>query len=237
MKTNLLCRIIILISLIIFLNVIQVYATDDLEDKESEKNINDIYYTWKDYNDEELNKIIGNSDDIDVASFLCSLTEEELEEILAKDTMLLNEITFYKTTDFNENESDLTIESKKIYWEYLLELAYTPQPSAVIADTKTGYFYLQIKGDGKTTKRKIQIKISGTDFSKQYKATFSEVAVDGYSDNHNLTLKTSSSSLELASQSSSRAYYEIAVLKFTYKKSAHYKATSEFSRKSKWVQI
>lgn len=231
MKTKL-HRIIILFFLIIFINFIPVYATDTIEDEEITEKITDVYDTWKDYCDKELSYIIGNSDDLDVAAFLCSLTEDELEEILSKDTMLLNEITFYEPTDFNENESDLVVESEKIYWEYLFELAYTPQPLAVVADTKTGYFYLQIKGNGVTTKRKIQIKISGTDLSKQYTATFSEVSIDGYSDNHSLTLKTSSSDIELASQTGSRSYYEIAVLKFTYKKPAHYKASGDYSGKN-----
>lgn len=234
-------RIIILFVTLIFAVNVGVYGTDKYGtdqtsynyDNAETRTINDIIEDWKGLEDEELNEIIGNSDDVDVARFLVRLSEQDLAEILKRETMLLNPITFYKPVEGSKDDvyTEQEIESHKIYWEYLMSLANQPSPMSVIATSKTGYFYIVIEGDGVTTKRKVQVTITNTNLAYQQTAKFSEVAVSGYSDKHNFTIKTASNKTQLGSSSGSNKYYEIAVLKFTYLKPAHYQTKGSYSGK------
>ena len=234
----------LLIMFLLLFSFTYVYADFDNKEDDGENTyeetltINDIIDTWKDLSDEELTNIIGNSEDIDVANFLNDLSEDDLKEILSRKTMLLNIITSYKAKEDSEDEvyTEQEIESEQIYWEYLLSLVKKKpggmlKASAPVASTKTGYCYIQIEGNGVKTRRKIQVTLQTTSVNDQQTATFKEVAVDGYSDNHSFTIKTASSKTQYAWQDGSRKYYEIVVLQLSYKKPAHYKATASYPNK------
>ncbi len=211
----------------LLLSITNVYAQEDIA--EEKKTIKDIVNEWKDIEDEELNDIIGNSEDIDIANFLLDLSEEELKEILSRNTMLLNTITFYKpiVAEIAEDEVEQEVESKETYWKYLISLANKPMTLAAgTATTKTGYFYIVIEGNGSTTKRKVQVTITNTNLSNKQTAKFSEVAVSGYSDSHKFTIISASTKTELADK-----YYAIFALKFSYTKPAHYLAKGSYSDK------
>lgn len=221
------------------------------EDTLTDQTINDILYEWKNYSDVELNEIIANSEDKDIAIFLTTLSDEELDVLLEKDTMLLNEITFYSEEENDEEEnaeeendkeqeentkdgkddSKQLIENKQVYWEYLMQLAYKPQATAVYASSKTGYFYIKLSGNGTTEKVKIQVTITSTNLSNQQKATYSWVETTTTSNKDEFKLLWSSANTQLATKTGSVSYYEIAILKFSYKKTAHYRSTSSYENK------
>ena len=83
--------------------------------------------------------------------------------------------------------------------------------------SKKGYFYIQISGNGKITKRRIEVTISSADRTKEQTVQFSDSAVNGSANNHNFKLLTTSATTKKANQ-----YYVIFVLKFSYTKPAHY---------------
>ena len=92
--------------------------------------------------------------------------------------------------------------------------------------SKTGYFYIQISGNGKTTKRKIQVTLNSTDMTKEQTVKFTETSVNGYSDNHNFQITTATSKTKLTDD-----YYTILTMEFTYTKPAHYMASGDYSNK------
>lgn len=223
---------IFIVLMLILVNFKIVYADNEI--KEEISTINDVFDTWKDLSDEQLNEIVANSEDTDLAIFLTTLSDEELDFLLEKDTMLLNEITFYEEGETVENEdvySEQKVESRQIYWEYLMRLAYKPQANAIYATSKTGYYYLNISGDGTTSKYKIQITITNTNLSNQQTAKYSYVEVTSTSNKKEFKLLWASGSTQLATKSGDRSYYEIVALKFSYKKTAHYRSTSSYENK------
>ena len=92
--------------------------------------------------------------------------------------------------------------------------------------SKTGYFYIQISGNGKTTKRLIKVELSSTDMTKEQTVKFSEAGVTGYSDNHNFQISTTTSKTKQTGD-----YYTILTMNFTYTKPAHYMSSGEYSNK------
>lgn len=158
-------------------NILQLTDIAD-ENSESKKNIADVYENWKNLSDEELNEVIAYTDENMLSEFLKSLNEEELNMIISKDTMLKNNINIYSPENSDEEVSEQKIEKTQIYYKYLLEL----QPQIMTLanaefSTKQGFFFIQISGDGKTTKRKITVTLSSTDRVNTQTVKFSEVAV------------------------------------------------------------
>lgn len=87
--------------------------------------------------------------------------------------------------------------------------------------SKKGFFYIQISGNGKTTKRKIQVTLNSTDRSNSQTVTFSDVSSGSdYANNHNFKILTTTSTTKKADK-----YYVILIFKFSYTKPAHYIAS------------
>ena len=108
-----------------------------------------------------------------------------------------------------------------------VSFSYKEVHAAVNFKTKTGYFYVQIQGDGKTTKRKIQISLASTDRTKTQTATISDVSSGSdYPNNHNFSLKTTS-----AKTKSADGVYSILILTISYTKPAHYRAIPDYKNK------
>ncbi len=94
--------------------------------------------------------------------------------------------------------------------------------------SQKGFFYIQISGDGKTTKRKIQVTLSSLDRTKEQTINFKDVSSGtSFPNNHNFKLLTTSSK----SKKSSDIYYVIFVLKFSYSKTAHYMSKASYTNK------
>ena len=118
--------------------------------------IEDVTKNWKNISDKELNKAISNSDEYILSEFLKSLNQEELNTILEKDTMLKNDINIYVATNPEDETSEQIIQETKKYYEYLLELE-SPIMTLDTLDfcTKNGFFFIEISGDEKVTKRRL----------------------------------------------------------------------------------
>lgn len=209
-------------------NEIKLIDPIEVESSKEKITIEDIEETWKDLSDEELNEVIANTEDNILSNFLKSLSEEELNLILKKDTMLKNKINIYSANTPEEEISSQTIERSQIYYEYLLNLNKSSNKLARATGftTKSGFFFIQISGDGKTTKRKVSVTLSSIDLTKKQTAQFSEVAVSGFSDNHNFVITAATSQTQLTD-----IYYTILVLKFSYTKTAHYFAGKSYTDK------
>lgn len=186
--------------------------------------IEDVQNTWKTLEDEQLNEAIANTSDEILSNFLKNLDEEELKQILEKETMLKNDINIYSAETPEKDVSNQTIESTQTYYEYLLNLNQISKFARTTPfDTKYGYFFIQISGDGKTTKRKVSVTLTSTDRSQTQTVKFAEVGVTGYSDNHNFTILTATSKMQLVD-----GYYTIITLQFSYTKKAHYFTGKEY---------
>ena len=95
-------------------------------------------------------------------------------------------------------------------------------------ETKKGFFYIHIYGNGKETKRKVEVILSSNDRNKTQTITFKESGVSGYSDSHNFQILTTSAKTQPTEQNS----YSIFSFKFSYTKPAHYKAGHWYSEKT-----
>ena len=157
------------------------------------------------------------------------LDEKETQEILDKDTMLNNTINEYEAENTEDEISNQVLVNSEPYYEYLLDsvsTTSTKSSSSTNFSTKSGYFFIQISGNGKTTKRKISVTLSTIDRYEQQTVKFSEVAVSGYSDNHNFTILTASSKAQMTDDC-----YTIFTMDFSYTKPAHYYAKGSYSNK------
>lgn len=207
----------------------EIIEANTSEEAVSNESIIDVQETWQEISDERLNDAIANSDEDDLSEFLKNLSSEELEEILTKDTMLNNEINIYSPENLDEEISNQEISDTMLYYEYLLNLKTSSKITTMAATaftTTKGYFFIQISGDGKTTKKKISVTLTSTNRETQQKVTFSEVNVSGYSNNHNFKIVTGTSNTQLTD-----TYYTIIVLQFSYTKTAHYLAKGSYSDK------
>jgi len=143
--------------------------------------------------------------------------------------MLNNTINEYEADNTEDEISNQILVNSESYYEYLLDSASTTatkSSSSTNFSTKSGHFFIQISGNGKTTKRKILVTLSSTDRYEQQTVKFSEVAVSGYSDNHNFTILTASSKAQKTDDC-----YTIFTMDFSYTKPAHYYAKGSYSNK------
>lgn len=93
---------------------------------------------------------------------------------------------------------------------------------------KKGYFYIQISGNGKTTKRKIEVTLATSDRTKEQTVNFKDISSgSSYPNNHNFKLLTTSSK----TKKSTDIYYVIFLLKFSYSKPAHYISKASYTNK------
>lgn len=191
--------------------------------------ISELSENWNILEDDELNDAIANSTEEELSNFLQDLDEKETQEILEKDTMLNNTINEYEAENTEDEISNQILVNSESYYEYLLDSASataTKSSSSTKFSTKSGHFFIQISGNGKTTKRKISVTLSTTDRYEQQNIKFSEVAVSGYSDNHNFTILTASSKAQMTDDC-----YTIFTMDFSYTKPAHYYAKGSYSNK------
>lgn len=190
------------------------YTVESNQNVENKKTINDVEYSWKELSDKELDEILGYSKEADLAEFLISLSDEDLDLILSKDTRLTEPYISYEV---NEDGKLETI-SEEIFWEYLMSLPYRPALMSAITNKK-GYFYINISGDGKTTLMTINVE---TNASNTNSSAGIKISTSG-TNNHNFKVSDSNISTQLAAGGLD---YNIIQMKFSYTKPAHYTATS-----------
>ena len=140
---------------------------------------------------------------------------EDAEDRLTNDIVNENIDEIEVTNDKNINISKSNVSDLK---------ASIDEPFA----TKKGYFYIHIYGNGKETKRKVDITLNSNDRNKTQTITFKESSLSGYSDNHNFQILTTSAKTQPTEQNS----YSVFSFKFSYTKPAHYKAGHWYSDKT-----
>lgn len=186
------------------------------QDEETAESINDVKNEWKELSDEELDDIMGNSEDCELAEFLSNLSDDEYENITSRNTRLNMPCTTYETDD----EGNLNETSSKTYLEYLMEMSQKPQTISTLNGT-SGYFNISITGDGKTTNLKINVTVSGTNTTgKSIKAAFTSSGTN----NHGVKLLSTSVNTTESGTGTGTGSYNIITLGITYSKSAHYYA-------------
>ncbi|MCI9063688.1 MAG: hypothetical protein HFJ17_03705 [Clostridia bacterium] len=176
---------------------------------------------WQETEENTLNDVISNSTEEDLTEFLNSLNEEETNELLEKDTILKNTVNEYEAEVTDKETSNQTLLKSEPYYQYLLN---SKSESAFLS--RIGHFFIQISGDGKTTKRKISVKLNSSDIKKEQTVSFSDVGVDGDSNNHNFKIITGTSKTKLTDDC-----YTILSMDFSYTKPAHYLAAGDYSNK------
>lgn len=187
-------------------------------DTENKKTIKDVKDNWKDLSDEELDEIIGNTDDKALSEFITDLSDKNLKIILSKETKLTKPYITYKSVG---NNGELEKSSEEIYWKYLVNLSREPETISTL-NRKSGYFNIVITGDGKTTNVKIGVSASGTDTDDEpVTITYS---VSG-TNNHGFVLRSASKPTELAYGGN----YNRMFCNFSYTKPAHYVSSGDYS--------
>lgn len=146
-----------------------VETEDNLGTEEYTKKITEI--DWKKVSDEELTNSINATSNEELAVFLKSLSEDEIEEILKRETPLIFPRTVgTQTGETYVDENGETWPEVKFettherYFDYLMEIE-TDEYSLQQVDwdntgydgTGTGHFFLKIIGDGKTTSMKVTL--------------------------------------------------------------------------------
>lgn len=108
---------------------------------------------WKTLSDEELNQKFLNTNDVYLAVFLQNLSDGDLQLILSKDTMLLNQT---QITD----SSNKSVEKR--YHEYLMEDIDFEDMTVSEYKRNTGYVTVCIDGSKTATEKKDTYKVSIT---------------------------------------------------------------------------
>ena len=114
---------------------------------------------WKGLSDEDLTEVINHSSYEEVGMFLLGLTDEEFEEILARDTTLIYPIYTFRDTGetiIDENGEEVPVQEQGVLAEHYYEHAIGSVMSTfkwedatgTYKGTADGYFYFRIKQDG-----------------------------------------------------------------------------------------
>ena len=104
---------------------------------------------WKGLSDEELTEVINHSSYEEVGMFLLGLSDEEFEEILARDTTLIYPI--YTFTDKEDGTQEQGILAEHYYEHAIGSVMSTfkwEDATGTYKGTADGYFYFRIKKDG-----------------------------------------------------------------------------------------
>ena len=104
---------------------------------------------WKGLSDEDLTEVINHSSYEEVGMFLLGLSDEEFEEILARDTTLIYPI--YTFTDKEDGTQDQGILAEHYYEHAIGSVMSTfkwEDATGTYKGTADGYFYFRIKKDG-----------------------------------------------------------------------------------------
>lgn len=113
--------------------------------------ITDFETNWKNLTDEEANECIKQIEATDLKTFLNGLSEEDLQLLLQKDTMLNN------TTKIGQTIYNGASYTTKKYYEYLM--------SDCPGTNYSGHFYIQFKIDeNKSTTYKIDLATYGSGY-------------------------------------------------------------------------
>ena len=124
---------------------------------------------WKEMSDEDLTEVINHSTYEEVGWFLLGLSDEEFEEILARDTTLIYPIYTFKDTGettIDETGEEVSVQEQGILAEHYYEHAISSVMSTfkwedttgTYTGTASGYFYFRIKQDGtKTTDLTVRV--------------------------------------------------------------------------------
>lgn len=156
----------------------------------------------------QLNEIVEHTDD-----------EINESQQVQQNNILENELIKEETKDDETQDEKQSLQVKTT-----LLKASQMEPFT----TKKGFFYIHIYGNGKETKRKVEITLNSTDRSKSQTISFKEAGVSGYSDNHNFQILTTTAKTKATEQNS----YSVFSFKFSYTKPAHYKAGHSYSEKT-----
>ena len=114
---------------------------------------------WKVLSDEDLTEVINHSTYEEVGWFLLGLSDDDLEEILMRDTTLIYPIYTFKDTGettIDENGEEVPLQEQGILAEHYYEHAISSVMSTfkwedatgTYKGTADGYFYFRIKQDG-----------------------------------------------------------------------------------------
>ena len=124
---------------------------------------------WKALSDEELTEVINHSTYEEVGWFLLGLSDDDLEEILNRDTTLIYPIYTFKDTGeitIDEAGEEVPVQEQGILAEHYYEHAISSVMSTfkwedatgTYKGTADGYFYFRIKQDGtKTTDLTVRV--------------------------------------------------------------------------------
>ena len=124
---------------------------------------------WKELSDEELTEVINHSTYEEVGWFLLGLSDDDLEEILTRDTTLIYPIYTFKDTGettIDETGEEVPVQEQGILAEHYFEHAISSVMSTfkwedatgTYKGTADGYFYFRIKQDGtKTTDLTVRV--------------------------------------------------------------------------------
>ena len=124
---------------------------------------------WKELSDEELTEVINHSTYEEVGWFLLGLSDDDLEEILSRDTTLIYPIYTFKDTGettIDETGEEVPVQEQGILAEHYFEHAISSVMSTfkwedatgTYKGTADGYFYFRIKQDGtKTTDLTVRV--------------------------------------------------------------------------------
>lgn len=165
---------------------------------------------WKTLSNEELTEIINHSTYEEVGWFLLGLPDEELEEILERDTTLIYPIYTFSDKEDGTQEQEILAEH---YYEHaigsVMSVFKWEDTSGTYKGTADGYFYFRIKKDGTTTTN-LTVKVYGVTAGQ---GTVSNYEISGTAG----SWKTTS----VKSEKIDRKWAGI-VLNGTYTKPAHY---------------
>lgn len=189
---------------------------------------------WKTLSDAELDNCLRNAEEVYVAYWLQTLSENDFENVISKPTILTETYTPYV---LNENGDKVVPGTSYPYYTYLLSIDFSDMTVSTFK-AKNGYFTVKISGDGKSSNIRVKGAVPSTDNQTQQTITWSTVS-GSTTNNHSFALSSSTFKTQRGSSTSSTnstgthatvngvtvyqsKSYGIFIGAFTYTKPAYY---------------
>lgn len=161
-----------------------VQAQNVAEVETALETVKDIFtFDWKNATDEEIDKVLGNAPWEEIGVWLQSMTEEELSELYARDTLLTKETT---VTEYDMAADGKTMTATNtfdtIFSEYALSQATDEKNYGKFKSSSGSYWYQFVKGANIYTYTcKLSNLNTEDDYDTKKKATISVTASNGNS--------------------------------------------------------
>lgn len=214
--------------------MVQCTTSNNSEDYKigNEEQLNELERNTIDNQKEEITKIKEKSEQ---EQNIINSQEDIENKTITQDEDLINDTqnqSIEMQTQLQNQTTDAINEVENQPTDVIKETQNQPNllkaSSITPFNSKKGFFLIHIKGEGKETIRRINVNLTSTNRGSSQTIYFEEKDTNGYVDNYNFQILTTSAKTKPTEQNS----YALFSFQFSYTKPAHLKASHWYSDKT-----